>query len=70
MRSKLAILNQQAQHMTPTERIELVDRITEEWITNFMAAQGVDRRAAKTFLRRMRRAGRQPSACMDGRRYD
>lgn len=53
--------------MTPEERAVLALRLGDEWLADTMSRSGLDRAAALEELRRSRRAGRKPSASMDGR---
>lgn len=70
MRSKLAadLTREQAQRvaaLTPAERIALAERLGEESIALYMAAQKVDRRTAQARLEAARRFGRRPSSSAD-----
>jgi hypothetical protein len=53
--------------MTPAERLALMDRLGQEGLAEFMAANRLDRAAAIKAIRRSRRAGRKPSKCFDDR---
>ncbi len=53
--------------MTPDELLGLSERLAREAIANYMSAHGVDQATAVAVFRRAARAGRYPSACMDGR---
>jgi hypothetical protein len=52
--------------LTPGERMRLAARLGEEALQFFMATNGLTREEAIARIRRQRRAGRTPSACMDG----
>lgn len=51
--------------MTPAERIALAERLGEESIALYMAAQNVDRRTAIARFEASRRFGRRPSRSAD-----
>lgn len=51
--------------LTPAERIALAERLGEESIELYMAAQKVDRRTAIARLEASRRFGRRPSGSAD-----
>ena len=51
--------------MTPSQRVTLVERMSNEALELIMAAQGVDREEAVRRIRRSHRAGRTPSRCHD-----
>ena len=70
MRSKVAsdLAREQARRvaaLTPAERIALAERLGEESIALYMAAQHVDRRTAIAHLEASRRFGRRPSRSAD-----
>lgn len=70
MRSKVAadLAREQAKRvaaLTPAERIALAERLGEESIALYMAAEKVDRRTAVARLEVSRRFGRRPSRCAD-----
>jgi hypothetical protein len=70
MRSKVAadLAREQAKRvaaMTPAERIALAERLGEESIVLYMAAEKVDRRTAIARLEASRRVGRRPSRSAD-----
>lgn len=70
MKSKVAsdLAREQAQRvaaLTPAERIALAERLGEESIALYMAAQNVDRRTAVARLEASRRFGRRPSGSAD-----
>ena len=70
MGSKLAaaLAREQAKRvaaMTPAERIALAERLGEDSIALYMAAEKVDRRTAVARLEASRRFGRRPSRCAD-----
>jgi hypothetical protein len=52
--------------LTPGERMRLAARLGEEALQFFMATNGLTREEAIDRIRGQRRAGRTPSACMDG----
>jgi len=47
--------------MTPAERVALAVRMGEQGLASYMAAHGVDRRAARALIEATRRAGRRRS---------
>lgn len=51
--------------LTPGERMRLAARLGDEALDFFMATNGLTREEAIARIRRQRRAGRTPSACMD-----
>lgn len=53
--------------LTPAQRVALAQRLGEEGLTSFMAANGLTRVEALRAIRQSRRIGRRPSRCMDGR---
>jgi hypothetical protein len=70
MRSKVAtdLSREQAARvaaLTPAQRIALAERLGEESIALFMAAQNVDRRTAVARLEAGRRVGRRRSRSAD-----
>ena len=70
MRSKVAsdLSREQARRvaaLTPSERVALAERLGEESIALYMAAQNVDRRTAMARLEASRRFGRRPSRSAD-----
>jgi hypothetical protein len=70
MKSKVAadLAQEQAKRvaaLTPAERIALVERLGEESIALYMAAQSVDRRTAMARIEASRRFGRRPSRSAD-----
>jgi hypothetical protein len=72
MRSKVAEQLRQEQRerfaaMSPSERVGMAERLGREWLADFTSANASTRQAALKVLRRSRRAGRRPSASMDGR---
>lgn len=72
MRSKVAEQLRREQRerfaaMSPSERVAMAERLGRDWVAEFAAANASTRQAALKVLRRSRRAGRSPSASMDGR---
>jgi hypothetical protein len=72
MRSKLAEQLKKEQRerfaaMTPAERMDFVDRLSEETLREFMSANKIDRAEAIKRIKRSRRVGRRPSGCFDER---
>ena len=70
MRSKVAsdLAQEQARRvaaLTPAERVALAERLGEESIALYMAAQNVDRRTAIARLEASRRVDRRPSRSAD-----
>lgn len=70
MKSKVAtdLAREQARRvaaMTPAQRIALAERLGEESIALYMAAQNVDRPTAIARLEASRRFGRRPSHSAD-----
>lgn len=70
MRSKVAtdLAREQAKQiaaLTPAERIALAERLGEESVALYMAAQNVDRCTAIARLEANRRFGRRPSRSAD-----
>ncbi|HET8797995.1 MAG TPA: hypothetical protein VFO89_09910 [Thermoanaerobaculia bacterium] len=53
--------------MTPAARLALSERLGEEALAEYMAANGVDRAAAVRAIKATRRIGRRPSRCLDER---
>lgn len=53
--------------MTPTERVELVVRLSAEGLASFMATHQVDRATAKERIAATRRAGRPRSVSSERR---
>ena len=54
--------------MTPAERLALAEKLGEEGLAAFMAANGLDRQSALKAIRRSRRVGRRPSVSADEER--
>jgi hypothetical protein len=51
--------------MTPDARVQLAIQLADEGLIAFMAAHGLDRRAAIARITATRRLGRRPSASAD-----
>ena len=59
---------ERTEKMTPAERLALAEKLSEEGLAAFMAANGMDRRSALNAIRRSRRVGRRPSVSHDEER--
>ncbi len=53
------------QQLTPSERVEMACRLSEEGIAIYIEVNGVDREEAIRRMRRSRSAGRRTSRCME-----
>lgn len=54
--------------MTPAERTALAEKLGEEGLAAFMAANGMDRQSARQAIRRSRAVGRRRSVSADEKR--
>lgn len=53
--------------LTPAERMRIAEKLGEEGLRFFMSTNALTREEALRRIEEVRRLGRTPSACMDGR---